>query len=577
MADQVTDPYKSRAGYVEATDWAIPYWASYLDENRIGSHEMFSHVNCSYLSTPGRPPTLAALKKHAQSLVHLISTIAPSQGPGEIGNANSGDADAKKFVQDEAFDWLNNLEEVYISDDPNHHRPLNSLVNLAKSNSDTTGLDIFCPLCKIETKKSVKQEDAEAKAWSKNYEEQSQEMPFKRHWNLLRHANDCLEILDHEFSSTGGLLSILPTEHEVEAEQLDIAKNTLIGQWLLFTQQLVSRMHDLEIAYSNCLEVLNGEAIIPMQHMSVQGPDGRSGREVVFPQDRWILANAGDDVMTYIHQLLDKKQISEDASIQNYRQEGTTGNTLWDYAGDFERGIISVDLSTRFYRIKASASDRGPIFVLPAFGDRPGTKATRVMENRPTVVSVVDPELPLTQGPAHLAKQRDAHEEEIRALAAEKTESDQHIAELEGELKTYKGKAEYEHARMQSVLTTLTGGQQKAAEDFAALRKELMESQQREREKEQQKQDVERQLNDLLSNNYSQNKAAGVIPRDIEGHVAEKALKALLDAVKKTQGENVRLSNTVHNLQNQARENAQLKKTINSLQDEAKKKAIASV
>ncbi|MBH1945688.1 hypothetical protein I5L01_15875, partial [Erythrobacter sp. YJ-T3-07] len=149
-------------------------------------------------------------------------------------------------------------------------------------------------------------------------------------------------------------------------------------------------------------QVLAGEAIIPMQHMSIHGPDGRSGREVVFPQDRWILANAGEDVTTYIHQVLDKKEIAENNTIRGYRNAGVVGDTLWNKVTDSERGIISVDLLTRFYRIKASANDRGPIFVLPAFGDRPGTKHIRAMEDRPTVVSVVDPKFPSDENGTHL-------------------------------------------------------------------------------------------------------------------------------------------------------------------------------
>lgn len=552
-APQVMDPYKARAGYVEATDWAIPYWSSYLEENNIANHDMFSHVNCSYLSTPGRPPTLVALKKHAQSLAHLISNIAPSQGPGEINNENAKCANARSFVQDEAFDWLNNLEKSYKSDDPSHHRPLNALVNQAKYNSDTTGVDFFCPLENPVTMRSVKQEDEAARAREDTYQRERHKKPFARHWNLLRHANECLEILDHEFSNTGGLLSILPTEHEVEAEQLDLAKNTLIGEWLLFTQALVTRMHDLEIAYSNSLDALQGEALIPMQHMSAYGPDGRSGREMVFPQDRWIIANAGEDVMTYIHQVLDKKQIADESMSSTYARLGASGQILQDSATDSERGIVSVDLLTRFSRFKGSTQDRGPIFVLPAFGDRPGTKYTREIENRPTVVSVIEPK-PLSSTAARLQDKYQEQQKVSAELKSENSKLKESLVELQKDVATYRDKAALEAVRSYSMLAAKNPDQNATADKIADLQKQLAECKQREQDQMERAKNAEQQAQDLLSNNYSQIKAAGVVPRDLDGHVTEKALKALLKSLRKAADDNSRLRDTLTALQQGARE-----------------------
>lgn len=556
----VVDPYKSLKGYVEATDWAVPYYAPYLEENAISGQDMFGHVNCSYLSTPGRPPTLAALKKHAQSLAYLISTIAPSQGPGEINNANSGDLSAKGFVDEEAFDWLNNLEEPYSSDDPDHHRPLNSLVNIATANSDTMGVEFMCPIEKAESKKSVRAEDVTARistlsAKEVAYQKERQVSPWMRHWNLLRHANDCLEILDHEFSSTGGILSILPTEHEVEAEQLDFSKNTLIGQWLRFTQALTTRMHDLEIDYGNSLDVLKNEAIIPMQHLSAQGPDARSGRELVFPQDRWILANVGDDVLDFIHQTLDKKQLSEEHVTRQYREAAVSGDTLWDTATNAERGIVSVDLTTRYYRIKGSASDRGPLFVLPAFSDRPGTKYTRMMEGRPTVVSVLDPK-PLNEFNTLTSLEESyrrklsgiptADQEELVYLRAE-------VARLEKVAADCQHAAEHESTRCDNIRKATEPDDLKRVKHIEDLGKRLQVSQKTEREKTHEAEKYEKLYKDLMANEYSQPGAKEVVPRDLDGHVTEKALNALLTSLKNAHSTIGHLKHTVADLQQRAR------------------------
>ncbi|ETS82770.1 hypothetical protein PFICI_04646 [Pestalotiopsis fici W106-1] len=561
---KVVDPYKTKLGYVEATDWAIPYWASYLEENKHGHYEMFAHVNCGYLSTPGRPPTLEALKRHAQSLAHLISTIAPSSGPGEIDNVNSGASGAREFTQHEAFDWLNNLEEAYSSDDPAHHRPLNSLSNQARANSDIKGVEFHCPLDVPATQKSVKAEDA---AKETAYQAERKTRPFARHWNLLRHANDCLEILDHEFSATGGLLSILPTEHEVEAEQLDMAKNTLIGQWLTFTQALTNRMHNLEINYSNCLDALKGEAFIPSQHLSHEGPDGRSGREIVFPQDRWVLANAGDDVQEWVHQILDKIQQAEDHTMVANRAVGIVGDGIWDTATEAERGLVSTDLVTRYYRIRGSASDRGPIFVLPGFADRPHVKYTRMMEDRPTVVGLVAPQEPKIIPSAsalhdtYLAKMADLAAKDKDDCKAVRDENEK----LKNDLKIQQEKVSEEMQKNSSLTTATTDDQTKVAAELESLKKQLADSQKLAEDRETQRQAAQTLYDDLLSNRYSglpgTTGGAFVVPRDIDGHPKEQALIALLKSLKKSSRDNEVLRDTIETLQGEIRKNTAATKT----------------
>ncbi|KAK7750388.1 hypothetical protein SLS62_007687 [Diatrype stigma] len=397
--DLVSETQNNSDGYVPGNHWATPYQSNHT--HLTGSKEalrLLEHVNCTYLSTPGRPPTLLALKQHAQSLAVLISMINPSSAAGEIDNENKnkdtdtdkdkdgdtamGAATLRAFKKNEAFDWLNNLLAHYDSIDQDHHRPLNSLANLIRQNSDIEGVEYHCPL------------DALPLVYAEANKE-AQYRPFENHLMLLMHANECLERLDHEYSAMGGLLALVPSDSDASAEHaaLAAAKETLVGQWLLHTQHLTSRMHELEIAYANCLDLLANEALVPAQHNSVHGPDGRSGREIVFPQDRWVLANAGEDVFAFIHQMLDKKEAALERVDRAHASRGVVGERLMGpHADDRTRGIVHLDFSTRFYRLKGSG--HGPLFVLPAYGDRPSTQYTRDMEGRPTVVTVPTPGFP---------------------------------------------------------------------------------------------------------------------------------------------------------------------------------------
>jgi hypothetical protein len=565
----VQDAYKANEslGYIEGTDWAIPYWAPFLSENDDVNKEvdMYKHVNCNYLSTPGRPPTLAALKKHAQSLTYLISKIAPSQGPGEINNAKSGDPTAKSFIDGEAFDWLNDLESPYKSQEPQHNRPLNALVNTARYNSDTTGVEFHCPLENPLDRKSTRREE-EKKLVEKrgqeeaDYQDERHVKPFARHWNLLRHANECLEILDHEFSATGGLLSILPSEHGIEAEQLDVAKNTLIGQWLLFTQQLVARMHDLEIAYANSLDLLEGEAVIPMQHMTSHGPDGRSGREMVFPQDRWILANAGDDVITFVHRLLDEKQKLAERKDRNRGTEGTLGDVLnarpEDNEGnDSRRGIVSVDLTTRFYRLRGNGNERGPVVILPAYGDRPNTKYTRMMEDRPTVVTLPAPVFPDRVSDYQLGNRKMA--EDNRTLFIKSAQLEESVKTLQAENEKLKSEATEARTVTDSMRKAMMPDQIQVSQDIIQLRKNLQQSKDKETATQTQVSAAEAQIQALLPNDYSWDKLQGKLPRDLDGNVTEGAMRSMLQSLKKANDQNTGLLAKVTALQYELRSKIQ--------------------
>ncbi|KAF6833829.1 hypothetical protein CPLU01_05279 [Colletotrichum plurivorum] len=378
-------------GYLDKTPYANGYQSRYTEEIADGSREvvdyssgaasdvnLLSHVNCGYLSTHGVAPTLLALKKHAQSLAILIAQLTPMNEYAEVNNKQNRRTRIKKSFRDnEAFDWLNDLNSPYENDDEWHHKPIRDLMNKVKKESDAKGTEYHCPLECFDKDKTTKPR------------------PYASHSSLAMHANECLEMLDHEYSATGGLMSLLPTEAEKDSDEMAAVRNSLLGQWLLFNQHLVARMHDLELSYANALDVTAGEAVVPMQMLSRMGPDKDSGREVAYPQDKWILANAGDDVFDHLHRLFDRQEALMHVKEDIWTSAGTYGERLWreQRGGDlYARGLVCLDIKTRFFRLQGKG--KSTIFMVPAHGEHPAAAHTRRVEHTPTVVSVTTPSWP---------------------------------------------------------------------------------------------------------------------------------------------------------------------------------------
>ena len=349
---------------------------------------LLNHVNCSYLSTPGIAPTILQLKQHAQSLVVLIKSLTVSTFPAAIDNVNSGVEGMPAFNDGETYDFLNDLTRPYLGPKRpehqiHHNMPLTTLLNVLEEENipgedgkpDRIKLWDVCPLHHAE-KTPINQPS----------------LPYATHQNLISHANETLELLDHEYSAKGGLLSILPTK--LEKEDREAAESTLLGQLILYIQRLVQRAHDLERCYANAMDVIAGEAIVPHQALSRLGPDGRQPREMVFPQDRFVLVNAGNDLYQFLNDEFEKKERTDEAVMANWKQLGLTGEAIWENRGgkEMNRGIVALDVTTRYYRLKGDALKT--IFVIPAHQEHPGTSVTRELESKPTVVSVVKPTWP---------------------------------------------------------------------------------------------------------------------------------------------------------------------------------------
>lgn len=408
-----------QAGYYPATDYALPYvskWSRVVDDPIVSG--MLAHINCSYLGEPGLPPTLLSLKRHAQSLALLIQYIQPSVKSGAIDGKVLGDHDPDGYIvagsgsdgsgrpyrtyvdsaqrrleNGDSFDWLHDLHNPYHNDDPDHHRPLNSLMNEVKSAHDLTGTHFHCPLTNV-VPRARKEDFAHNDVFLNPQDVQSRH--YASHSNLVRHANECLELLDHEFSATGGLLSIIPPDGAgLSAADFEAAKNTLLGQLLLHTQGMYLRMHEFELDVGNMRDALAKDAIVPLQSLRAGGPDATSGRELVVGQDRFVIVNANTDTWAYMHKDFDVAEAQAAAAEQIYRAGGASGARQWlqDRGGaQYARGIITLDYTTRYYRL--TGAGHSTVFIAPAFGRLPATGATPRNERNPGLLAMVQPRWP---------------------------------------------------------------------------------------------------------------------------------------------------------------------------------------
>ncbi|EPE02242.1 hypothetical protein F503_01680 [Ophiostoma piceae UAMH 11346] len=459
------DPYTHRAGYLPATAYTLPHLSRFTVAHEPESH-MLRHVSCGLLSTPGVPPTLLALKQHAQSLAYLIAMLEPHGSDDDavevlLGRVDSvkktrerddkdEEDDSKKGgksnksplkspvvdlfgfqglglrrkkkvrfadtvqVEDSApsllrlvaasrdkpdyktaaspFDWLDFRRPYTNDEDPDHHRPLLDLVNEVHTRDVMRGTTYHCPLKTFKLRNTPSAEDDQAGDKTEMENRNETVRLYASHHNLLMHANTCLERLDHEYAATGGLLSLLPTtgtdtdtaDQQAESPQLSAARNTLVGQWLIFTQQLVGRLHELEISYANAVHALAGKTVLApylgQGDMGGQGDKNNAG-------SRWILANAGDDVWSLIHDKLDAAAAAASDGITQRHTEGVVGERAVTPSANSlpglgfgantnitplpENHLVHVDVTTRFYRtgvVNATPdkASRGPIFISPA-------------------------------------------------------------------------------------------------------------------------------------------------------------------------------------------------------------------
>lgn len=396
---------KGQAGYYEGTDYSLPYlspWSRIVDDPTTA--KLLRHLNCSFMGAPGLPPTLLALKQHAQSLAVLIAHLEPTISSGRVDGLSEGEPDRdgqlapgggasthvdrpdRRLDAGGAFDWLASLSIPYYNDDPNHHRPLNALLNEVHSRSDAHGTQHWCPLTQVPARRP---RDATIKGLADDYQAEVATTAFASHANLARHANECLERLDHEFSATGGILSLLPPDDdddnddasaaagaEDDKNEFAAARNTLLGQMLLHMQAMYLRMHEFELDVGHMRDALAKDAVAPMQSLAATAPDAAAGRALVVGQDRYVLVNAGDDTWRRIHGEFDRQEARLAARGLIQREAGLIGG---GGGGDGQssqvagRSVVPLDVHMRLYRLQGHG--HSTIFVSPAFGDVEGTGA----------------------------------------------------------------------------------------------------------------------------------------------------------------------------------------------------------
>lgn len=348
-------PAKKPDHVITETPFAGPYLSSFTKQAQTPLLSLLEHVNCSYLSSPTRNAvTLQELKQHAHSLTVLIRHLGVSTSYGAVDNRGDGDA---RFKDGEVFDWLNDLSVPYRNEDESHMLPLNTLQNQllddAQIASEQERADQqfrhACPMMRSDVTDRSRQKV----------------LPLATNDLLAQHANEILERLDHEYSSSGGLLGMLPVTGHGHEQAREMGEKSVLGQWIAFTRSLVLRCHDLERSYANALDVVAGEAFVPREMLSEVGTIGRQPQPVSYTQDRFVLCNVLQHQWGWLNEMLAAKELEQ----QEQQQESL---------------LTWVEVPTRYYRLKGQPT----VFVVPEWE---GTKVTSQIEERPTVVQVVKP------------------------------------------------------------------------------------------------------------------------------------------------------------------------------------------
>ena len=355
-------------------DWGSP------DTHRV----KFAHLNCSFFSHPTNPlpPTLLQLKQHAQAICSLLQTLCASDheyAPEPIDRNGS--------VTD-AFDWLEDLDRPYENSSQAHNLPLYSLSNTISTHTAADGSTIRLAGC------PMRQDEPEKESTTR----------------LIEHANTLLELLDHKTQAQGGLLSLLPPPG---TEGRELVQDTILGQWLVYTTNLVQRVSELEAEVTNAREVLAGEAMVPMRLVSQgadavgevvaataaaaegsagpTGAEGLGGRVMVFPQDRYVLANCGAGLWERLNEELAAREQGLEARERERARTlrgGKVRGGQQPSEGSVLQPVTHMDVQSRIYRVKGCQS----LFIIPAFDLHPDTGGTRRVEAKGVVQTVVRPQ-----------------------------------------------------------------------------------------------------------------------------------------------------------------------------------------
>ena len=229
---------------------------------------------------------------------------------------------------------------------------------------------------------------------------------------FVQHANEILELINQHFEYGGkNLFSIFPREVDDKDDDDDedennqsqvqnprqLAKQTLLGQWMAFTQNLMRRVATLEREVVNLREAFSREwERKSAANDETAEPDLRDG---------FSISGINDALIAQLHTELDT---SEDIAVkreQRARARGLTAHSLrqgsrqWQRASDGsmqtqvggddeprvpDNIVAWIECSSRIYRVQGSEI----FFVVPAWDIRPGVDKVREIEETPLVVTV---------------------------------------------------------------------------------------------------------------------------------------------------------------------------------------------
>ncbi|KZF23307.1 hypothetical protein L228DRAFT_282045 [Xylona heveae TC161] len=285
--------------------------------------------------------------------------------------------------------------------------------------------------------------------------------------NYIRHASSVLECLDELYAEQGGIFALVPPPGSANRE---LIKQSFLGQWLVFTTALVQRVAELEAEVRNSRDVLAGEALAPRRLLGTvlgefglgshpgsdstllggggggggaynvggggigggedhwTAPGGTTpgtngwGTPLVFPQDRYVLANLSAGLWETLSHELDHKmmmQVEQERRAARVLRGGPNvsgtggpgvsgaGTGATGGGGDVEmlddddngmeqgtshphRPIVWVDVPCRLYRVTGAPT----IFITPGHGMDENTFWTKSEEARPLVQTVPRGALP---------------------------------------------------------------------------------------------------------------------------------------------------------------------------------------
>jgi len=115
----------------------------------------------------------------------------------------------------------------------------------------------------------------------------------------------------------------------------------------------------LERLYANSRDILAKEAVVSNRNAVLTGNERQEGpRVVVYPQDKFVLVNAGDDLWDFPQRgVLSAKKSSDTQVDKNYPRSGCTGEAIWGAAtrqGVCSGYYIHRTFYTRYYRCETT-------------------------------------------------------------------------------------------------------------------------------------------------------------------------------------------------------------------------------